>query len=329
MIGNPLLSPIFGGRASARWGSNNQLRLPRQYRLFYSRFPNTEDIVWSDETILDDDMYYGGWKLPATVTDWTGATRDMFAILGKGLFFDGSGTPLTVTGESLLGWSGINRWQILFSLKSGLAIYDQAAPVNIIRKAHRVYRAAYEDLGSSGYELFYSSADGYLARKGAVSWDGTPTISADGVTPGHGPSFSDVIAWNDGATLYVKMKMLKSSTGITGDEQVFGPLYVRNGFLVAKDAAAGEAVVAASWAVGGVLMALVQVSELSEMRVVVGDSFGLWALFNGIFPVLSLSSSSPASLLEVKIESYISTVYEQVFVDGEPLKINGVQLMVG
>lgn len=106
-------------------------------------------------------------------------------------------------------------------------------------------------------KILYRSVSGLIAKRGLISWDGTPVITADGVTPGNGPRFADVITWTDGATLYVKMKMLKSSTGITGDEQVFGPLYLRGGFLVAKDTGGQEAYYIMSWFVGDVVTAII------------------------------------------------------------------------
>lgn len=239
--------------------------LPSKYRLFYSRTPNNWlDVGWEGDFGWDSEL--STWSVPRTVTDWAGTTRDMFTILGEGLFFDSTGNSLSVTGTQILAWSGINRWQILFSLKKGLAIYDQSAPSSTIRNAHRYYRSAYEDLGSGDFDLFYSSTDGLLARSGIISWPGTPTITADGVTPGAGPSFTDVIIWSDGAKLYIKMKMLKSSTGITGDEQVFGPLYVRNGYLVANDGA-NTAIYATSWDVDDVVAAVIEIWEDGAMRV--------------------------------------------------------------
>ena len=107
----------------------------------------------------------------------------------------------------------------------------------------------------SGLLRLYRSADGTKSQLGPISWGGTPTITADGVTPGDGPSFGTLTRGN-GKVFVCKVKMTKASTGITGDEHVMGPLYVRNGYLVAKVDGV-EATHAHSWAIGDVVYAKV------------------------------------------------------------------------
>ena len=102
-----------------------------------------------------------------------------------------------------------------------------------------------------GLVRLYSFLDGLKAKLGSISWSGTPTIGADGVVAGAGPSMGTVTRGN-GKVLALRVKMTKASTGITGDEQIYGPLYVRNGNLVAKLDGV-EATHAHAWAINAVL----------------------------------------------------------------------------
>lgn len=103
----------------------------------------------------------------------------------------------------------------------------------------------------SGLLKLYSFLDGLKSKVGSISWSGTPTIGAEGVVAGVGPNFSTVFRSN-GKVFAVRVKMTKSSTGITGDEQVLGPLHVRNGYLVAK-LDGEEATHAHTWAADAVI----------------------------------------------------------------------------
>ena len=103
----------------------------------------------------------------------------------------------------------------------------------------------------SGLVRLYSFLDGLNAKLGSISWSGTPTIGADGVVAGVGPNFGTILRSN-GKVLAMRVKLTKSSTGITGDEQVLGPLYVRNGYLVAKLDGA-EVTHAHTWATNAVI----------------------------------------------------------------------------
>jgi hypothetical protein len=102
-----------------------------------------------------------------------------------------------------------------------------------------------------GLEFLYLFVDGTIAAFGSITWTGTPTIGADGVVAGDGPSMG-TIARGGGKVLALRIKMTKASTGITGDEQIYGPLYARNGNLVAKLDGV-EATHAHSWATNAVL----------------------------------------------------------------------------
>lgn len=108
----------------------------------------------------------------------------------------------------------------------------------------------------SGLLKLYRSTDGLKAALGSITWGVTPTITADGVSAGNGPDMGSV---NRAArkVCVVRFKATKSSMGITGDEQIFGPLYLRNGNLVGK-LDGQEGLLAASWGVGDEIAAVVE-----------------------------------------------------------------------
>lgn len=110
----------------------------------------------------------------------------------------------------------------------------------------------------SGLLKLYRSADGLKSALGSIAWGGTPTIGVNGVVAGHGPDMGSV---NRGIrkVCVVRFKAAKSSSGITGDEQVFGPLYLRNGYLVGK-LDGQEGVKAHTWSVGTEIAAVVDMT---------------------------------------------------------------------
>lgn len=103
----------------------------------------------------------------------------------------------------------------------------------------------------SGLLRLYIASGGLAAVKGGITWDGEPSIGADGVEPGHGPTAA-ALYLAVGKIIAVKVKMDKASNGLTGDEQIFGPVYARNGYVVLKWQGS-EAVEAATWSVGATL----------------------------------------------------------------------------
>ena len=107
--------------------------------------------------------------------------------------------------------------------------------------------------------LLWFAAKWAKSLKGpAPAYTGTPTLSAGGVIPGDGPSFTDVVTWADGGTLVVEFTATTASADLVGDVQVFGPVYAYSGGLKAKDGT-NTATVATSWASGEVVTAVVQV----------------------------------------------------------------------
>ena len=110
----------------------------------------------------------------------------------------------------------------------------------------------------SGLIKLYRSTDGAKASLGSISWDGTPTITANGVAAGHGPDMGTVNRASRKVCV-VRFKATKASDGITGDEQVFGPLYLRNGYLVGK-LDGEEDTLAHTWAIGDEIAAVVEMT---------------------------------------------------------------------
>ena len=98
----------------------------------------------------------------------------------------------------------------------------------------------------------------------------TPTLSAGGVIPGDGPSFTDVVSWSDGGTLVVQFTATTASSDLVGDVQVFGPVYAHSGGLKAKDGTNTSTGVT-SWAANELVTAIVSVFDdgvRTMMRVV-------------------------------------------------------------
>ena len=121
----------------------------------------------------------------------------------------------------------------------------------------------------SGLIKLYRSTDGLKAALGSITWDGTPVIAADGVAAGHGPDMGAVNRASRKVCV-VRFKATKASTGITGDEQVFGPLYLRNGNLVGKLDGEEDAF-AHTWTIGDEIAAVVEMTPSGVTVNLVGD----------------------------------------------------------
>lgn len=130
-------------------------------------------------------------------------------------------------------------------------------------------RAANARRGASfpaALSLLWSSTKWAKALKGpAPAYTDTPVVTAAGVVPGDGPTFTDAISWSDGGALVVKFTADTASADIVGDVQVFGPVYACSTGLKAKDGT-NTASVSTSWDVGDVVTAVVQVTD-DVMRV--------------------------------------------------------------
>lgn len=78
----------------------------------------------------------------------------------------------------------------------------------------------------AGILRLYNTTSGLRAAKGGITWDGTPSIGADGVEPGHGPEFSDMGLQDRDLAIFARVVADTASADIVGDVQVYGPLYV-------------------------------------------------------------------------------------------------------
>ena len=130
------------------------------------------------------------------------------------------------------------------------------------REISRSVAHAVGEWSNSGYPAalatLWSAAKWAKSLKGvAPVFTDTPTLSAGGVVPGDGPSFTDVVAWSDGGTLVVEFTATTASADLVGDVQVFGPLYAASTGLKAMDGT-NTASVSTSWGVGDVVTGVVQ-----------------------------------------------------------------------
>jgi len=120
----------------------------------------------------------------------------------------------------------------------------------------------------SGLLKLYRSTDGLKAALGSITWTPTPTITADGVAAGNGPDMGSVNRATRKVCV-VRFKATKASNGITGDEQVFGPLYLRNSYLVGK-LGGQEGALAHTWAIGDEIAAVVEMTPIGVTVQLVG-----------------------------------------------------------
>jgi hypothetical protein len=224
--------------------------LPRANLLFYSRFPNTGDVIWGEDDILPEDMYFGGWVLPAELAS---------AIGYPSFFFDADGVPIARQGLELLAWSGINQYTVIYSNRRGLAVYSDDASYGTVRNAFRYFKQAVPtEIDLTGYDIYYSSDDGEVARKGTITWTDRPKIDADGVTPGDGPAFTDSIDWSNGKRLVIPFFMPVGSAELVGDVPLItGLLYANSSGLKVSDGT-NNATYATSWASGDVVTVVIE-----------------------------------------------------------------------
>lgn len=136
--------------------------LPSKYLLFYSRTPNNWlDVGWETDFGWDSDL--SAWSIPRTVTDWAGTERDMFTILGEGLFFDAAGNSLVVSGAQILAWAGINQYHVLYHPARGLAVYDPYAVTEaVLVRAYRYSRLSYTPGGVPAENLLFYAKPPFL-----------------------------------------------------------------------------------------------------------------------------------------------------------------------
>ena len=112
--------------------SRKGLGLPRTGLLFYSKLPNTEEVLWADDLVIGDEYYmFGGWLLTAGSAGLFAAAPD---------FYDGAAsTPLPLRDIEILALSGINTANVLFSVRKGLAVYTSTTNETILAKARKYF----------------------------------------------------------------------------------------------------------------------------------------------------------------------------------------------
>lgn len=121
--------------------------LPPGY-LFRSRFPNT----------------VGGWILPDTDACRAAVPEDLF-------WYDVLGAPIARTPDEILGWAGINSWNVFFTSARGLVVYPKDTLSTTLAKVDRYYRLP----TSYNYpSAFFNGLDFTNA-----TYTGGPTIVAD------------------------------------------------------------------------------------------------------------------------------------------------------
>ena len=92
----------------------------------------------------------------------------------------------------------------------------------------------------------------------APTFTDTPTVDADGVTPGDGPAFTSVVTWADGGTRVWELTMSTASADLVGDAEVGGGLSVNSSGLKFSDGT-NVATVVTSWGAGDVVTAAVRI----------------------------------------------------------------------
>ena len=111
---------------------NSGQTLPRIGLLFYSKLPNTEEVLWADDLVIEDEYYmFGGWLLTAGSAGLFAAAPD---------FYDGDAdTPLPLRDSEILALAGINTGNVLFSVRKGLAVYAEDTDETILAKARKYF----------------------------------------------------------------------------------------------------------------------------------------------------------------------------------------------
>lgn len=109
--------------------------LPREGLLFFSWLPNTEDVLWADDQVIDDEYYvFGGWVLPS-------GDSDVFSAAGSDWYTDVN-TPKVLRDTEILDLTGINTANVFFSMRRGLAIYEMSISAEVLARIKKYYGIA-------------------------------------------------------------------------------------------------------------------------------------------------------------------------------------------
>lgn len=105
------------------------------------------------------------------------------------------------------------------------------------------------------------TASGILksAKGPAPTYTDTPTLSAGGVVPGDGPSFTDPVDYSKGGTRAKEFTMTTASADIVGTVEMGSGFFVTSEGILFSDGTNTTPVTATEWDVGDVVTAVVQV----------------------------------------------------------------------
>ena len=104
------------------------------------------------------------------------------------------------------------------------------------------------------------------AKKGmSPTFLGIPTVDADGVTPGFGPSFNtDPFVWRTGDTIRCSWTATVASDGVFADYEILYPFYAVPGGLMVTDSEKSVSM-AAYWNVGDIIYLALEMVD-GQMR---------------------------------------------------------------
>ena len=171
------------------------------------------------------------------------------------------------------------------------------------RSCARAINARWGSSYPAALALLWSSAKPLKSLKGVnPTYTDTPVISAGGIIPGDGPTFTDVVSWADGGTLVVEFAATVASADLVGDVQVFGPLHACSTGLKAKDGV-NTASVATSWASGEVVTATLEITETTAAEITASKAPGAYYVENVI-------RNRPCWLCPSGIANYTNGAYQ-------------------
>ena len=98
------------------------------------------------------------------------------------------------------------------------------------------------------------------AKGPAPTFTDVPEVTADGVTPGDGPSFTSVVVWENGGTRVLIWTPDIASADITDDVEIGGGFWATSSGLEFRDGT-NTAVCATSWAADEVVTAIATVFD--------------------------------------------------------------------
>lgn len=197
------------------------------------------DTVGANERILYP-LQFGQWTANETMTGTVGAGVTVVSKSGD--------ATVTVTNTTTLTMGAGSLWSLILSNGSR---YEHPTKTGAAS-------AMWFDVSGNGRHLIcaVSNVDTHCAS----GWtSGSDWLNQKGWTLTYGSSASVLLSYQVVGTTYTfQFYATKVDSAILGDVQVYGPLYVRTGYLVAKDGT-NEAVVATTWAAGVTVTAVVEV----------------------------------------------------------------------